>query len=273
MNDWTRALFNQAYVKTEGLALPQALTKQECAVAAKVLGLQSTDRILDLACGHGRHSIELSKMGFTAVTGLDFNQAALVQARADALGTTAQFVHGDMMHLEYQESFEVVLSFFNSMFYWDDATHLSILQGIHQALVPGGRLLLDSYNPFQTVHRKLLEQHPIVGKVFLVRKRLGLWRSYLRHVLKNSGQPWTRHETITHFNPRTGYIEGIKHLYIGKQHEQHHLKIRLYSLTEVEQLLVQTGFALEKVVSNRGDNLTANSPRFMVVARKPLLEP
>jgi SAM-dependent methyltransferase len=268
MTDWTRAVFNRSYVRTEGLALSEKLTKQECAVAITALNLQTSDRILDLACGHGRHSVELAKQGFHCVTGLDFNADAIAQAQEDAALTTAQFVQGDMTKLEYKACFDVVLSFFNSMFYWDDATHLNILRGVHQALVPEGRLLLDSYNPFHVVYHKLLDQHPIISKFYWLRKKLGLWRSYLQHLLNLSNQPWSYHETKTVFNPRLGQIEGTKHIYFENSAQIYPLSVRLYSCTEIEKLLHQAGFKVEKVLSSNGETFGMSSPRFILVAIK-----
>ncbi|MFN3266475.1 MAG: class I SAM-dependent methyltransferase [Deinococcales bacterium] len=261
MSDWTKTLFNQSYVATEGLALSQALTKKECAVLVRVLGLEANQQILDLACGHGRHSIELARQGFSHILGLDFNRAAIEQARRDAQSSSAQFVVGDMLQLEYTEQFDVVLSLFHSMFYWDDTTHLAILRGVYRALKPGGRLLLDSYNPFALVHRKLLEQHPVFGRLLAWRKRLGRLYRQLRQT-----HAW--HETQSHFVPSTGRIQGIKRMYVGKNCEEHPLDVRIYSCTELERLLHEAGFGIEKIVSSAGTEFTAQSPRFLLVAKK-----
>jgi SAM-dependent methyltransferase len=268
MSDWTKQLFNRVYVQTEGLALSATLTRREVNVAVDTLELQASDTILDLACGHGRHSIELTRQGFGKVTGLDFNAAAIDQARADAIGTSAKFLHGDMLALTYNQEFDVVLSFFNSVFYWDDQTHLQIFQGIHNALKPNGRLLLDSYNPFFSVHHKLLEKHRIFGKMLAVRKQLGAWRVWLSHQIRNPGKPRVWHETKTQFDPATGLVRGVKHMHAGTTHESQPLEIRLYTYTEVKWLLEQAGFVVEKVVSNDGGVFKDISPRFLVVARK-----
>ncbi len=268
MSDWTKTLFNKTYVKTEGLALSAALTQREVKVAVDTLELQPSAKILDLACGHGRHSIELARQGFGNVMGLDFNSAAIEQARVDAISTTAKFVQGDMLALTYDQEFDVVLSFFNSVFYWDDQRHLQIFQGIFKTLKPNGRLLLDSYNPFFSVHYKLLEKHRIFGKMLAVRKQLGKWRAWLRHQIRNPGKPRVWHETVSQFDPVTGLVRGVKHMHSGKTHESQPLEIRLYTFTEVKWLLEQSGFMVEKVVSNDGGEFMDKSPRFLVVARK-----
>jgi SAM-dependent methyltransferase len=267
-NDWTRSLFNSFYVKTEGLALSDELTKRECQLAIQLLELQPQQQILDLACGHGRHSIELARQGFLHVLGLDFNQAAIIQAQHNAQNTSAKFIQGDMTKLDYTGEFDVVLSLFHSMFYWDHATHLDILCGVHRALKPGGRLLLDSYNPFAIVHRKLLEQHPVFGTAVALHHHLRRLRAQLRHVFGGGRTTWTWHETQTTFDPRLGRVQGKKIMHIGAKRQEHSLDVRVYTVTEVEQLLHQAGFQLEQVVSNTGGMLTASSPRFLLVAKK-----
>ena len=82
MSDWTRKLFDRAYIKTEGAGLHLQLTRHECRLAIKLLELKPSDQILDLACGHGRHSLELARQGFEHVTGLDASVVAIEQARA-----------------------------------------------------------------------------------------------------------------------------------------------------------------------------------------------
>jgi SAM-dependent methyltransferase len=268
MADWTQKLFNQMYVKTEGLAASTQVTRQECGLAVELLDLQVSDQILDLACGHGRHSIELARQGFENIIGLDFNSAALEYARADAVGTKAQFVLGDMMALTCRQEFDVILSFFNSIFYWNDQTHLQILQGIHLALRPNGRLFLDSHNPFFIVHRKLTKVHPVFGKFLAIRKQLGIWKAWLKHTFYYFGQPRKWHETTGQFDPITGLIRGTIHMHVGSEYETHPLEMRLYTFTELEKLLEQAGFRVEKVVSNTGNVFTNSSPRYVVVARK-----
>jgi SAM-dependent methyltransferase len=268
MSDWTRKLFNNMYVKTEGLGLSPAITRHECHLAIRLLQLQPSDQILDLACGHGRHSIELARQGFENITGLDFNIAAIEQAQTDAVGTNAKFVVGDMLALTYEQEFDVVLSFFSSIFYWDDQTHLRILQGIHQALKQNGRLMLDSYNPFFAIHHKLLEQHPIFRRVLVVRKKLGIWKAWLGHSIRKPGKPRVWHKTFSRFDPKTGILSGIKHMHTGSEHESHPFAIRLYTFTEVEKLLERSGFRVEKVVSNDARPFLVSSPRFVIIARK-----
>jgi SAM-dependent methyltransferase len=268
MSDWTRKLFDRAYLKTEGSAFPKELTRHECRLAVQLLELKPSDQILDLACGHGRHSLELAKQGFENITGLDFSSAAIEQARADAVGTNTKFVLGDMRILIFEHEFDAVYSFYNSIFYWDDQTHMSIFQGIYRALKPGGRFLLDSHNPFFIVHNRLMQQHRVFGRMLALRQQWGKWSAWLRHSIRNREKRRTWHKTIGQFDPKTGVMRGIKHMHTGSELESYPLEIRFYTFTEVKKLLEQAGFEVEKVVSHGGSTFKDSSPRFVVVALK-----
>ena len=60
------------------LTTPQR-TAAEIDFLEHVLGLERGAAILDLACGHGRHAIELARRGYT-VTGQDINDFFLQEA-------------------------------------------------------------------------------------------------------------------------------------------------------------------------------------------------
>ena len=268
MSDWTRTLFNGAYLKTEGLRLHPQLTRHECRLGIKLLELKPSDQILDLACGHGRHSLELARQGFEHVTGLDASVVAIEQARASGVGLKAQFILGDMRNLNYEHEFDAVFSFYNSLFYWDDQTHLSILEGIYKALKPGGRLLIDSHNPFFVVHGRLIQQHRVFGRMLAVRQQLGKLSAWLRYSIRNPGQAKAWHKTIAQFDPKTGVMRGVKHFHTGTEVETHPLEMRMYTLTEVKKLLEQAGFEVQQVVSSDGGTFKDSSPRFITLALK-----
>ena len=63
----------------------------------KVLELQPGARILDLCCGHGRHTVRLAQRGYR-VTGLDLSayHIRLAKAGAKAAGVNVEFVRADM---------------------------------------------------------------------------------------------------------------------------------------------------------------------------------
>jgi len=94
--DWWRTWFGPAYLSLYDDYLAER-TPIEVDRLEVLLALRPPARILDLACGQGRHTIELARRGYQ-VTGVDLSTYLLdvAAARARAAKVTMRFVHGDM---------------------------------------------------------------------------------------------------------------------------------------------------------------------------------
>jgi len=121
----------------------------------KILHLRQGGRILDVACGAGRHTIELSKRGYR-VTGFDLSAPLLAEARKAArnAGVKPTFVRGDMRRLPYRNAFDAAISMFTSFGYFDrPAEDSQVLRGIARALRPRGKFLMELFNRDSLVAR------------------------------------------------------------------------------------------------------------------------
>lgn len=146
---WYEAFFGKDYFDIYGDAFPPERTIAQVDSIVSLLGLRDDARVLDLACGHGRHSILLSKRGFN-VTGYDLSEVFLDRARAEAeaQGVSVRWIQGDMRELPFEAEFDAAINVFTSFGYFDDAEDdMKTLRGIRAALRPGGRFLLE------TLHR------------------------------------------------------------------------------------------------------------------------
>ena len=101
-------------------------------------------RLLDLACGKGRHAAAAARLGHR-VTGIDLSPHSIASARKqykDVVGL--DFAEGDMRHFDHPDRFDGILNLFTSFGYFDMAEdHLAVLKQVHRHLRPGGFLLLD----------------------------------------------------------------------------------------------------------------------------------
>jgi SAM-dependent methyltransferase len=122
----------------------------------QVLNLPVPSRILDLACGKGRHSRYLHSLGHE-VLGVDLAANSIKQASAwKAPGL--DFRVGDMREAQGNEEFDLVLNLFTSFGYFDsEEDNLKVLEGIRSALKPGGRLLLDFMNTASVIRNLVPE--------------------------------------------------------------------------------------------------------------------
>src|ERR1700730_12558757 len=93
-------------------------TIQEVDFLEKAIPLRPNDKILDLCCGNGRHSIELMARGFE-VTGLDLSPEMLQRATEGAKkrGLSLPLIEADMEDFQASADYDVVISMFQSFGY------------------------------------------------------------------------------------------------------------------------------------------------------------
>ena len=121
-------------------------TRKQVDFLVETLGLTGSEKILDLACGFGRHSLELARRGFTVV-GVDITKAyvedATRQAQEEKLAAT--FLHKDIRDVDFEDEFDVVLNMADGAIGYleNDAENLKIFDVIARALRPGGKHVMD----------------------------------------------------------------------------------------------------------------------------------
>ena len=96
-SDWYKDYFGQAWLDLATTQFPPERTLAQVDFVVKAAELSSGAAVLDLCCGHGRHSIELAQRGYRVV-GLDISEPSLDLARAAAgeAGVEIEFIQGDM---------------------------------------------------------------------------------------------------------------------------------------------------------------------------------
>jgi D-alanine-D-alanine ligase len=146
--DWWRSIFNSLYLKTDADVVDdQSITRSEVDLFSKILRLSPEDKILDLCCGQGRHSLELARRGFQNVEGLDRSHYLIQKAKSQNKkeGHNVRFREGDARKLTYPaDTFNVVMLLGNSFGYFETIQDdMSILKEVFRVLKPQGHLLID----------------------------------------------------------------------------------------------------------------------------------
>lgn len=109
------------------------------------LGLPLGARVLDLACGKGRHSLHLRQKGFDVI-GIDLSEESIAEAKLSERDGLEFFEH-DMRSLYWQNYFDLVVNLFTSFGYFhnkeDDQKTIS---AVADSLKDEGLFVLDFLN-------------------------------------------------------------------------------------------------------------------------------
>lgn len=215
--------------------------------AVRLLGLTPGQRVLDVACGYGRHAIHLAKQGLRVV-GLDLSAYMLGLAfeRTTSEATTARFIRGDMRVLPFSAVFDAAVCLGGSFgqFATEDED-LALLRETASALKPGGKFLLDVANRDGILSR-------FIGKDW---NRLGDGTVVLHERQWDSLQ---------------GRVQG-RDIVVGPDgaSREYEHSMRLYGAPEINSLLRRAGFeVLALYGSLAGSAIGWDSPRVNVVARR-----
>lgn len=102
---WYKDFFEGDYLRLwlgagESTHVSPEATERQIEFIVEKLALSPGASILDLCCGHGRHSIPLAQRGFR-VTGLDLSEQhlGLAQNAAIEAGAEIEWVHADMREI------------------------------------------------------------------------------------------------------------------------------------------------------------------------------
>ena len=164
MKDWFETWFNSHYYHI----LYKDRDYEEAARFIKNLvqyiNLESGSRVLDLACGKGRHSLEFRKHGFD-VTGVDLAEESIEEAKQYETNGLEFFVH-DMRSLYWAEHFDLVVNLFTSFGYFhnveDDQKTIS---SISDALKPNGTCIIDFMNATKVVQNLVASEQKVIEGV------------------------------------------------------------------------------------------------------------
>ena len=118
----------------------------EAAWIAACLRVNAGDKLLDVPCGEGRLSRELTARGYR-VTGVDITPELLDVARAKTAkqNLIIAYEQRDMRDLTWENEFDGAFCYFGSFGYFDDAENERFVRAVQRALKPGSRFLIETH--------------------------------------------------------------------------------------------------------------------------------
>jgi D-alanine-D-alanine ligase len=146
--DWWSHIFNYLYLRTDADIINDLdITSHEIDLFLEILNLSPDDKILDLCCGQGRHSLELARRNFKNIEGLDRSHYLIQKAKATARkeDLNIRFREGDARKIPSPtDSFDVVMILGNSFGYFDTIQDdLRVLKEVFRVLKPWGKILIE----------------------------------------------------------------------------------------------------------------------------------
>lgn len=195
----------------------------------QVLELRPGDRVLDLACGSGDHARRLAGQGLD-VLGIDIAPSLIAHCRERAAKEgldTVRFEQGDMRELAYEGEFDAVLLLSGSFGFFDEPTNQDVLARMARALAPGGRVLIDVFDPARMVVRPLRRSWSAFGGGYNLRTT------------------WWEPEICTYVSEFL-FIDADGVLNTAAEPEQ----IRVYSLPEWRELCSRAGLTLTHALAD-----------------------
>lgn len=122
-------------------------TKKIVDFLERSLCLKPGMKILDLACGHGRHTIEFARRGYN-MTGQDINSYFLKIAKQSAkeANVNIQWIQQDIRDIPFENEFDMVFNISAFGYLEDDEDDQRIIDQVAKALKFNGKFVIDIIN-------------------------------------------------------------------------------------------------------------------------------
>src|SRR5665811_1420331 len=148
MKKWYESLFDNYGLQYDKENFVHG-TLGECDFIENEIEFNKQSRILDIGCGTGRHSIELTKRGYK-VTGVDLSDSQLERAKAKATEQNLRidFHKHDARNLPFSQEFDLALMICEGAFplMETDEMNYLILQNASKSLRNNGKLIFTTLN-------------------------------------------------------------------------------------------------------------------------------
>jgi len=205
--------------------------------------IKSQDRVMDIACGRGRHALYLAAQGFQ-VTGIDLspNSISFAKKEAEKEKLNATFYVHDMRETTL-DKVNIVLNVFTSIGYFEDETdNTKAIQAFYDNLVDGGIAVIDF------LYVPQVKKHWVPDEV--------VTKDGIEFTLKRTFNDNWIEKNISFSHQGKAYI--------------YNERVRALTLSDFERMCSDVGFRIKKVFGNYSlkpfDNETAE--RLILVVQK-----
>ena len=134
----------------------------------KKLKIKKKSKILDLACGVGRHSFYLNKKGMNVI-GIDNSEKNIKKAKKFE-NKFLKFKKKEMTE-DYGQEFDFIFNLFTSFGYINEKHNLNTFKSINNSLINHGILVIDYLNVFKLKEELVEKETKKIGNIIFNIKR------------------------------------------------------------------------------------------------------
>jgi len=254
---WWKKEFGHNYYTIYNPQLTPERTTGEVTFIKNVVPLRHNHKILDLGCGHGRHTLELARQQFQ-ITGLDYSDYFLDIARHEAKkqGIQVQFIKQDMRLLDIHNVYDVIISMYSSFGFFPHKENLKLLQHVYAALKPGGKFLIDVINSYGLASKAIQEGQKVDDGAYKTIETYAV-----DGVSISETNTYLQDSQIGHTHKiwRANNKKGALNLYMIE-----------YTLQQYKHMLETIGFQINNLFGDYdGRRWSKNSWRMIILCQKP----
>ncbi len=208
------------------------------------VSLKSGAKVLDMACGAGRHGIILARKNFN-VTAVDLSENLLSVAKQSALeeNLSIRFIHSDIRNFNPDEKYDLILNLFTSFGYFEtDEENFSVLQKAYNLLTNDGYFVLDYFNTEFLKNHLVGYSDETINDERIIQER------------KIENDRVVKKITITKNDDSNEFFESVK----------------MYSYDDLTKELRNIGFDIYKTYGDFSNNKfdSISSPRLILICKK-----
>jgi len=203
--------------------------------------LPSGSKVMDLACGKGRHARMLHQEGLN-VLGVDLSPNSISEARKHSCEHLSFDVH-DMREVYPNHTFQAIFNLFTSFGYFDDESdNLKMLHSIRSMLRNDGLLVIDFMNASKVIANLVKQEIKTVDNI-----QFTIERSYDgKHIFKHIS------------------------FHDGEKEQQYTERVQAILLKDFKRLFIESNFKILRTFGDfdLNDFDEKNSDRLIIIAQK-----
>lgn len=166
----------------------------------KKFSIPSKSKILDLACGKGRHAIFMNKKS-VSVIGTDLSQNSIIEAKKQE-NENLTFLVQDMRK-PMDKTFDFVFNLFTSIGYFENVNDNNLVfESVNKMLQPNGFFIIDFMNAKKVINELVAFETKNIDNIYFEIKKEVKNKTILKHI------------TFDDKNIRHHYTEKVSILYI-----------------------------------------------------------